>query len=363
MKIVPIVLFFLPVLSVFGQPRAVPMSGIVVGWGGNDAGQATGKPSYPVVNGKVVITHAPFATGAVTIAGHILTNVIAVSAGSSHSLALTSDGTVFGWGGNQGAIAIGTPTPYPHRAAGMVSVDGHVLSNIISIAAANSFSVGLRVDGTVVTWGRSTTPEGLSNVAAVAAGYLHALAVKRDGTVVCWGDRTNSFVGTSNIVAVAVARSWLGHDVALTRDGVVIQRTSLGQETVPVGSTNVLAIVAGHAHGLALKRDGTIFGWGSNGHGEATGTPTPRPPSESDFSQGMVRLQGEILTNVTAIAAGQGYSLALRADGTVVTWGDPRYYKGVPAGLSNVVGIAAGEGFRLAITTNSQVAAAFGSLR
>jgi hypothetical protein len=57
------------------------------------------------------------------------------------------------------------------------------------------------------------------------------------------------------------------------------------------------------------------------------------------------------LTNVVAIAAGEGHSLALKADGTVVSWGADSSYglTNVPAGLTNVVAIAAGVWHSLAL--------------
>jgi hypothetical protein len=84
-----------------------------------------------------------------------------------------------------------------------------------------------------------------------------------------------------------------------------------------------VAVAAGSSHALALKRDGTIVGWGSNGNGQAT------PPVG--------------LSNVVAISAGEVHSMALRVDGTVIAWGNPQGGEtNVPAGLSNVVAIAAG---------------------
>ena len=53
-----------------------------------------------------------------------------------------------------------------------------------------------------------------------------------------------------------------------------------------------------------------------------------------------------------AISASTYYNLALKSDGKVIAWGDKRFYREVPLGLSNVVAISAGEGFCLAITTN-----------
>jgi hypothetical protein len=54
------------------------------------------------------------------------------------------------------------------------------------------------------------------------------------------------------------------------------------------------------------------------------------------------------LTDVVAIAAGDSTSLALRSDGTVVTWG-ATYSGGVPAGLTNAVGLAGGTYHALAL--------------
>ena len=73
-------------------------------------------------------------------------------------------------------------------------------------------------------------------------------------------------------------------------------------------------------------------------------------------------IDGQVLGNIAAIAAGHGYSMALKQDGTIVTWGrmvNDLYPATVPDGLSNVVAIAAGDNFCLAITTNSAVAEKF----
>ena len=124
-----------------------------------------------------------------------------------------------------------------------------------------------------------------------------------------------------------------------------------------------MAIAAGASHSLALKSDGTVMGWGWNGVGEATGTPTTNSPNNLDFiSAGPVRVEGEVLSGVVSIAAGTSYSLALKKDGTVVGGRmlGPRYPVNIPAGLHDVVAIAAGwNDFCLAITTNKEVAERF----
>jgi alpha-tubulin suppressor-like RCC1 family protein len=144
--------------------------------------------------------------------------------------------------------------------------------------------------------------------------------------------------------------------MALRRDGtVVVWKAGIpSEEPVPPEVRDVVAIAAGGSHSLALKRDGTVFGWGFNGDGQATGVPTKTAPDAVGFTSGLVTTGGRILSNIVAIAAAGRYSLALKGDGTVVAWGDKRCYRGVPAGLSGVVAIAAApEGLCLAITTNT----------
>ena len=67
-------------------------------------------------------------------------------------------------------------------------------TNVIAISAGYGHALALRTDGTVVGWGgdnfygQNSIPAGLTNVVAIASGYYHNLALKSDGTVVAWGD-------------------------------------------------------------------------------------------------------------------------------------------------------------------------------
>ena len=241
-----------------------------------------------------------------------LTNVVAITAGSSssYSLVLNSDGTVVAW-------AYGPPPPMG-------------LSNVVAVATGRSHGLALKSDGTVVGWWSSvpaTPPAGLSNIVAIAAGSFHSLALKSDGTVVGWG--TNSY-GQTNVPSglhgvVAIAAGWY-HSLALKSDGTVVSwgRNDFGQAAPPASLGAVVAIAAGDRHSLAITGYGTVVGWGDNSYGQST------PPAG--------------LTSVVGIAAGLGHSLALKSNGTVVVWGqDSNGQMTVPAGLSGVVAIAAGD--------------------
>jgi Regulator of chromosome condensation (RCC1) repeat len=65
----------------YGLLTAGP-AGSVVGWGDDRSGVVTG------------VASPGNATGIVTVAGQLLTDVVAVCAGRDHALALRSDGTV-----------------------------------------------------------------------------------------------------------------------------------------------------------------------------------------------------------------------------------------------------------------------------
>jgi alpha-tubulin suppressor-like RCC1 family protein len=308
-------------LSCHGAVAASP-PGQVIGWGFNVFGQA--QIADPNVGW----------TGAVAIAGQIVTNVVVISVGMDRGLLLRSDGTVVGTGFNHYGEATGVGVGSDRPTNGVVTIGGRVLSNVIGIDSADYFSVALHRDGTVSTWGfygpnETHLPSGLSNVVAVAAGAHHALALKSDGTVSAWGAPRNSFAGLSNIVAISATKNLYGHDLALKSDATVIDwKCTEDSATVPEGLSNVVSIAAGYGHSLALKGDGTVAEWDSS-------NPTP------------TNVAG--LSNIVAIAAGNEYSLALKKDGTVVAWGNRRFYKDVPADLTNVIAIAAGEGFCLAI--------------
>lgn len=111
---------------------------------------------------------------------------------------------------------------------------------------------------------------------------------------------------------------------------------------IPPTLSNVTAVAAGAAFVMALKSDGTVRTWLE----PALGIPTP-PPGITNVP---------ILTNLIAIAAGYDHCLALRSNGTVHGWGGTSTSPiSIPPGLSNVVAIAAGQNRSYAIKTDGTV--------
>jgi len=103
-----------------------------------------------------------------------------------------------------------------------------------------------------------------------------------------------------------------------------------------------IAIAAGVGHSLALKKDGSIVGWGYNDDGQAT------PPAGNDF---------------IAIATSYWHSLALKEDGSIVGWGaneapwGPRTGQATPPDGNDFIAIAAGGSHSLAIRRQEPVTA------
>jgi alpha-tubulin suppressor-like RCC1 family protein len=343
----PITLVLLSFLTLGQFLHAAPSAGYVVEWG-YDTATGLAKPA------KVV-----------------LSNATAISVGMFNWLALETNRTVTARGHNLFGQVLGYQTPESGPVAGVVAIDGRVLSNVAAIVAGRQFGLALRKDGTLVTWGQNHVPTGLTNAVAIAAAGYTSAAVRTDGTVVEWvsdpsrhqyGELSRA-VGVSNAIAVALGQASIApRKVALLRDGTV---TSWGRQSVyrdadpPAGLSNLVAVTASGGHTLALKSDGTVVGWGYNKVGQATGTPTTNSPC---ISAGQVRIEGHNLTNIASVAAGEGYSLALTTDGRLIGWGrmvNDLYPVTVPRGLSNVVAIATGWDSCLAITTNSLVAERF----
>ena len=237
------------------------------------------------------------------------------SAGSSHSLLLTNDGYVYAGGHDDfGQIGdrstIGTTADNPYQLIGPAG-------GTTAVSAGAWHSLLLRGDGTVQAMGLNqqgqlgradglgtSTPQptlatvaGLTDVVAISAGTIYSVAVRRDGTVWSWGTNNLGQLGRPQNLGVAGAP--------------VI---TPGQVT---GLTDVVDVVAGNSFTYALRRDGTVWSWGVNDRGQLG-----YPDDAGTFTAHGTPKQIPGLSNVTALASGRSFGAALRNDGTVWSWGD-----------------------------------------
>jgi alpha-tubulin suppressor-like RCC1 family protein len=230
-----------------------------------------------------------------------LTDVIAIAAGYYHSLAIQKNGTVWGWGhNNKGQLGDGTTTNQN------IPVLAKNLTNVVSISAGVDHSMALRSDGTVWTWGYNNSGQlgytntefqiiprkvnNLNQVIAITAGFAHCLALKSDGTVWAWGRNTDYQLGNDN--------------TSNQSDPIQVQ-----------GLSDIQSIESGAFHNFAIKNDGTVLAWGSHIN-EITGNSI----IVEDNSFQPVPVQN--LENIIAVSAGDyNQNLALTKDGYLWIWG------------------------------------------
>jgi alpha-tubulin suppressor-like RCC1 family protein len=139
------------------------------------------------------------------------------------------------------------------------------LSNVIAVAADGTKSMALKTDGTLVVWGDGATiPPELGKVVAIRGCGHVSLALKADRKVALLWPAGNVFgqngipTSASNVVAIAGAGdeqdNSFGYGLALRNDNTIIGWgwNAFGQISFPVAATNVVALAAGSRHVLAL---------------------------------------------------------------------------------------------------------------
>jgi alpha-tubulin suppressor-like RCC1 family protein len=262
-------------------------------------------------------------------------------------------GNLWGWGANSsGQLADNTST---QRNTPVTTFAGGTNWKQVSFAKNNGTSV--KTDGTLWTWGSNsygqignntsganrstpvTTFAGETNWKQVACGYQHNAAIKTDGTLWIWGRNNFGQLGdntTTNrltpVTTFAGGTNWKqvacgNHTAAIKTDGTLWTwgRNNFGQladntstqRNTPVttfaGGTNWKQVSCGGFHTAAIKTDGTLWNWGGGSKGvlgtnDTIGISTP----VTTFAGG---------TNWKQVTCSQEYTLAIKTDGTLWSWG------------------------------------------
>lgn len=241
--------------------------------------------------------------------------VTAVSAGSTHSMFIKSDNTLWASGFNASG-QLGDGTNINRSYAVLVAKD------VASVACGAQHSLYIKNDGTL--WGTGsneygelglgstktiTIAEKISNdVIAVSAGARFSLFLKKDGSL--WGMGSNS-------------------DYQLTG-----KNPDSNKRLTPILiASNVAAMAAGgSAHSVFLKKDGILMGMGSGFYGQLGSSYSSVQPIQID-------------SNVSAVSAGAESTLYVKSDGSL--WltgrlGNLTDHRKVTQIDTNVTAIAAG---------------------
>ncbi|MGW1122073.1 RCC1 domain-containing protein [Streptomyces tanashiensis] len=304
------------------NPFAVALlkDGTVKSWGNNATGQ--------LGNGTLTAQSFP-----ATVAG--LSGVSEVSAGLNHALAVKG-GRVLAWGSNASKqLGTGQDTTNPYKNP----IPVQSLDKVKDVGAGCDFSVALRQDGTVWTWGKgdngrlgtgnNTTREtpqkvpDLVDVESVAVGCDHVLALTADGIVKAWGKG---------------AEGQLGND-----------STTDSNKPVDVAYLDAVArIFATSASGFAVLDDGSLAGWGKN---------TDRQLGDGTNANRTTPVVLDTLKGVQSIAGGADFTVAALDDGSVIGWGANAAAQlgdgttTAPTGTSTVTALPPGSGITHVTTT------------
>jgi alpha-tubulin suppressor-like RCC1 family protein len=184
------------------------------------------------------------------------------------------------------------------------------LTNPATISAGYATSVVLMSNGTVQIWGTSThgelgqglfgdhsytpiTVPGLSNVASISSGFQEPEALLSNGTIWMWGYGNLGQLGDGGT-----------NDTNIP--GQVLDLTNM-----------IFAGATGDRDSCAIRADHTVWTWGRNyngqlGIGMADQVPHSLPVQVPDFGNGGY---------VVMVQTPDWHSLALRSDGTLWGWG------------------------------------------
>jgi len=272
-----------------------------------------------------------------------------VSAGSSHTLIVKTDGSLWGWGENMsGALGDGTP---PQQEIPIQILN----SGIKAVSAGRDHTLIVKTNGSL--WACGNNYDGqlgigsslyelspvqiLSNgVASVSAGERYTMIVKTDGSLWacgynCFGQlgdgtQDNQFTPVQVLSAgVAAVKASYKHTIILMTDGSVWgcganERGQLGDGTdidalTPVAMLldgEAIAVSAGRDHSMILKGDGSLWGCGSNDYGQTGNDMTNIEPVPFMI----------IDSGVVAISAGTCHTMIVKSDGAL--WACGANYNG-----------------------------------
>lgn len=253
-----------PAAIAFNQNNSlfVDTTGGVTVWGENTSGEL-GLGTTGVENRR----DAP-------VANESLKDISYAALGYGHSIAIAKDGSIKSWGGNElGQVGVAGDGTKNDLQPSPVTVSG-LPADVVKVVGGSQHSVALTASGDVFVWGRNEYgnlgvgktdtdrhPEpgkvpGVDDIVDIASGRDHILAVKADGSVLAWG------LGASGQLASGDPEEGGSFESPHASPAPVVSSAD--------GATKLDGVATVYANGntsFALKRDGTLWGWGEDGNG------------------------------------------------------------------------------------------------
>ena len=279
-----------------------------------------------------------------------------VSAGQNFTIAIKNDGTLWGWGQNSNLLGLGLGNLANQNLPTQIGTD----NDWLTVSAGTIHTLAVKTNGTLWSWGNGQYGQlgnGLFNSATpnvtqvgtatdwlkVSAGNRFSLAIKNTGTLWSWGWNFTGQLGNGlntpdvNIPAqVGTSNNWRKidagdqHSLAIDASGILWAwgNNTFGQlgdgtnttslSPIPIGTaTNWSVISAGTDHSMAINSGNILYTWGNNTNGQlgdGTNTASNVPIPISFGSDGSVSFY-------IAISAGQTHSLVIKNDNTLWSTG------------------------------------------
>ena len=227
-----------------------------------------------------------------TDSNYPLSNIIAVSAGEAHSMALEK-----------------LDSNYPNTCKGRVYTFGSNDCGDLGIDTAGGISTTPVIVKDVGGSGE------LQNIVAISAGSYYCMALEKyvpgdpnyKGRVFCWG--YNSVTPLGGYIG-----GRLGDGTTNDAYSPVIVKAGQQNPSDPTSYIKgIVAIGAGESHSMMLDANGLVYCVGSNNHGQLG---SPEYTSGSTTALKVVGLNGVgYLTNIVKISAGYWHNLAIDSAG------------------------------------------------
>ena len=278
-----------------------------------------------------------------------------VVAGEYHVVAIRNDGTVFATGENKDGqcdlddwtgivdVALGNYVTLGLREDNTVCFAGSKYNNlyeesqswegIVKITGNGSTIAGMRFDGTVVTNGLDTS--AWANIVDISAGDGYLVGLQSDGTAVAVGKNDDGQCNVQNWENLSSISAGSYHTVGLKKDGTVVAagQNDDGQCNVQFWN-NIVAVDTGIFYTVAMTNDGRAIAAGPS-------YICAHIPEES---------------SVVNFSAGPWHVLFLHSDGTVSAYGGSRV-DGTTSAWRNIDRIAAGNGYSVGVEKNNSIIA------
>ena len=252
-----------------------------------------------------------------------LENIEKVSAGNYHSMAIDKEGNVYTWGYNQnGQLGDGT------RISNSIPTKIK-LTNITKIATKNNTSAAIDGDGNLYTWGYNYygqqgittdnvyTPRKVSileKIIDVAVENNTIIVLDQNGEVLASGYNTYGNLGNNT------TQTRKSFDKVIEKYETIT--TGEGEEetttTTPVYLSGIKSIEEGNEYAVAIKEDGTAISWGYNGYSQSSNGTTTNNLLPVDLKYGKDK---ENIDKIINVSAGEGTIVVVREDGKVWTIG------------------------------------------